>query len=218
MIGQTQADWRKSNLGHAGFTLIEMMISLAIVSIIIATVTALFIRSGRLYTTQNATAALQQDVRAAMDVMVSEMRSAGYDPTKSKDFSIKRADRTSFRFRADLNGDGKLGQTGNPFNADGECEDRSFRYSLSSRAIQMMCGSGSAPGSTETLLGGTDSDIKVTALDFSYRDRKNTETTIVSEIRGAVLTITAQAPAGQAGMITRTYRTMVNFRNAGPNT
>lgn len=212
MIGKAQAGWKKTALGHTGFTLLEMMISLAIVSIIVAAVTALFVRSGRLYTTQNATAALQQDVRAAMDVMVSEMRSAAYDPKKEGTFTLRKAEATNFRFRADLNGDGKLGQGSSSFNADGECEERTFRYSLNDLAIEMVCGS-----SSETLLGGTDSAIKVTALDFSYRDKKNAQTKVLSEIRGAVITITAQAPAGQVGTITRTYRTMVNFRNTGPN-
>jgi hypothetical protein len=67
------------------------------------------------------------------------------------------------------------------------------------------------------LIGGADSNIKVTALDFSYRDKKNNPTSLVSEIRGAVITITAQAPAGREGMIERTYRTSVDFRNTGLN-
>lgn len=203
----------------AGFTLVEMLVSLAIVSIILVAVTSVFERSGRLYTTQNATAALQQELRAALDVIVTEARAAAYDPKKTEDFAIKTATSTIFRFRSDLNGDGELGKkaTKSPYNGDNECEDRTFRFSLSKNSIQIVCGTGSAPGDTETLIGG-DSNVKITALDFSYRDKKNATTTIISEIRGAVVTITGQAPAGRDGMITRSYKTVVEFRNAGTNT
>lgn len=210
--------WNRS----AGFSLVEMLVALAIVSIIIASMTAVFERSGRLYTTQNAAAALQQEVRAAMDVIVSETRMAAYDPAKSGEFEIKKAEATQFRFEADYDGNEKVGgykadgtvAKNEPYSESPEsrCENRTFRYNLTGKSIHSICGT-----DAETLIGGADSNIKVTALDFSYRDKKNNPTSLVSEIRGAVITITAQAPAGREGMIERTYRTSVDFRNTGLN-
>ncbi len=203
----------------AGFTLVEMLVSLAIVSMLIASVVAVFERSSRLYTTQNATAALQQDLRAALDVIVTEVRSAVYDPKQKSTFVIKKAESTRLRVLSDWDGDGELGITASnsPYNADNECEDRTFRFSLSTNAVQMICATGSSPGDSETLIGGSDSNVKITAFDFSYRDKNNTVTTIIAEIRGVIVTITGQIPAGREGNVTRTYRTAIDLRNAGPN-
>ena len=71
-----------------GFSLIELMVSLVIVSIIIISLAAVFERSGKLYTTQNVGAGLQDEVRAAVEIMAREIRMAGYDPYKTGDFQM----------------------------------------------------------------------------------------------------------------------------------
>lgn len=203
----------------AGFTLTEVLVSLAIVSILIAALAGVFERSSKLYTTQNAAAALQQEVRAALDVIAAEVRMAAYDPRKTGKFEIKRAGGTEFRFLSDLDGDGKIGQPGpgKPYNTDGECEARSIRYSLGTNSILIRCGDGTPyVKDGESLIGGTD-NLRVTALDFSYRDKHNNSTTNLKEIRSAVISIRARAPAGRAGWIERTYSTIVDIRNTGPN-
>lgn len=203
-----------------GFTLVEVLVSLAIVSILIAALAGVFERSSKLYTTQNATASLQQEVRAALDVIAAEVRMAAYDPKKTDNFVIKKAGSTEFRFLSDLDGDGKIGQpaSNKPYNADGECEVRSFRYSIGVRSVQARCGDGTPyVKDSETLIGDTP-NLRVTALDFSYRDKHNNPTSIIKEIRSAVISIRAQAPAGRSGMIERTYSTTVDIRNTGPNT
>ncbi|WP_306549534.1 PilW family protein [Desulfobulbus sp.] len=207
--------WRKFTAAE-GFTLVEVLIVLAISSILLASVTGVFIRSGRVYTTQNATAALQQEVRLAMEYMVGEMRMAAYNPRRGEvSFAIKTASPIRFRFEADLDENGERAKS---TNTDGDCENRSFRYSLVNTGIQIVCGEGTSSTSPpQYILGGTDANVRVTQLDFAYRDRNNKDTKLVSEIRSAVITITAQAPAGSEGWIERTYRTVVDFRNAGRN-
>lgn len=194
----------------------EVLVSLAIVSIILAAMTGVFERSGRLYTSQNATAALQQEVRGALDVIANEARMAAYMPRKGGDkFAIRAATATRFRFEADLDEDGVKAPA---YNGDGQCENRSFRLSLLTNAVQMVCGEGTiTPPDTESLIGGANANVQVTALDFAYYDRHNDPATIPAEIRGAVITITARTPAGRDGWIERTYSTSVDFRNTGPN-
>ncbi|MDY0389447.1 MAG: prepilin-type N-terminal cleavage/methylation domain-containing protein [Desulfobulbus oligotrophicus] len=228
---------RTSSRHSAGFTLVEVLISMAIVGILVASLAGVFERSSKLYTTQNAAAALQQEVRAALDAIASEVRMATYDPRKTKKFVIKKNSATEFSFLTDWDEDGVVGQPGdssisppippspyakdksippNPYAKD-KCEARSIRFSLNSQSVQFRCGDGTPyPKDTETLIGETD-HLKVTALDFSYRDKDNNSTSQRKEIRSVVITIRAQAPAGRAGMIERTYSTIVDIRNTGPN-
>ena len=194
-----------------GFTLVELMIALAIAGLILSTIIGVFVRSNRLYTTQNAAAALQQEVRAALEIMSREIRLAGYDPMRTGNFGFKNATATRLHFTADLNEDGTL----DPAPSFPNCENLSFRYSAAKRSIQIICGEGTGSQDVETLIG--DTDVSVSGLDFSYRDNQNQSTTFVPDIRGVVITIVAQVPAGSDGMISRTYSTWVNFRNAAPN-
>lgn len=199
----------------AGFTLMEVLVSLAIVSILIGGLGTMFANSGRLYTSQNVTAALQQEVRSALDVIAAEARMAAYNPTDIREKDIIRvATPTRFHFKTDLDGNNKFAKA---FNASGECENRSFRFSLANTGIQMVCGEGTGSTTMEYLLGGTNSDTRVVALDFSYRDKNNNATTVKKEIRSLIISIVAEAPAGQQGMIQRTYTTSVDIRNTGPN-
>lgn len=200
---------------NTGFTLVEALISLAIISLLVAVLAGIFERSSRLYTTQNAAAALQQEVCTALDVIAAEVRMAAYDPKKTGNFVIKSASATEFRFWSDLDGNGILGQAPSSSNGDGECEARSIRYSLSAKSVQIRCGDGTPyTKDTETLIGDT-SHLKVTALDFAYKDRHNNPTATPGEIRSVVISIKARAPAGRDGLIERTYSTIVNIRNAG---
>ena len=52
---------------HKGFTLIELLIALAISSIALLLVTQVFISTNKMNTIQENVAAVQQDIRAAMD-------------------------------------------------------------------------------------------------------------------------------------------------------
>ena len=56
--------------------MIELMIAISIVGVILIALAATFQRSGRLYTTQNVSAALQEEVRASVEIMAREIRMA----------------------------------------------------------------------------------------------------------------------------------------------
>ncbi len=192
--------------------MIELMIAISIVGIILIALSATFERSGRLYTTQNVSAALQEEVRAAVEIMAREIRMAGYDPFKTGDFEIKTASATHLMFTLDLNEDGVLNTTGFP-----NCERLSFRYSNANEALQIICGESTGGQDVQTLIGGANTDTRVTAMDLDYMDNQNNSTNFIEDIRGVVITLTAEAPAGRRGMIEKSYSTWVEFRNAAPN-
>ena len=63
---------------NKGLTLIEIMIALVISSILMLGVMGLFIGNKRIYREQNAMGRLQENARFAMDMMVRDIRKAGY--------------------------------------------------------------------------------------------------------------------------------------------
>lgn len=200
------------NLGRNGFSLIELMVAISIVGIVLIALAGTFERSGRLYTTQNVSAALQEEVRTAVEIMAREIRMGGYDPLKTGAFGIEQANTTHLRFTLDLDDDGAISTVGFP-----SCEKLSFRYSIGDQSLQMICGESTGFQDVQSLIGGSFTDTKVTALDFDYRDNQNNSTSFLSDIRGVVVTLVAQAPAGRVGMIEKSYSTWVEFRNAAPN-
>lgn len=66
---------------HKGFTLIELLITLAISSIALLLVTQVFISTNKMNTIQENVASVQQDIRAAIDIMSTDIMMAGLDPT-----------------------------------------------------------------------------------------------------------------------------------------
>jgi prepilin-type N-terminal cleavage/methylation domain-containing protein len=63
-------------MSDKGYTIVEMLIGMAIVSILIAGIYNLVISSSRTYLAQNAAVEMQSDGRAAMDFMARELRQA----------------------------------------------------------------------------------------------------------------------------------------------
>ncbi len=63
-----------------GFTLIEIMIAMAITGIISAAIISSFLSQQKTYIIQENVTEMQQNLRAGMDLLVREIRMAGYDP------------------------------------------------------------------------------------------------------------------------------------------
>jgi prepilin-type N-terminal cleavage/methylation domain-containing protein len=61
-----------------GFTLVELLVVLAIVSIVMGGIYTVFIRSNRVYISQEEVVAAQQEARSALDILGREIRMAGF--------------------------------------------------------------------------------------------------------------------------------------------
>lgn len=194
-----------------GFTLIELLVAITVAGVVLAIVSTFFVRSGRVYVEQNVLAALQQEVRAAMEIMGREVRMAGYDPARTGDFKILSANATRLRFTLDLNEDG----INDPTPSFPDCETVSFRFSIADNKLQIICGEGTPSQDPQTLIGGTET--RVTNVNFDFLDNQDNSTSFIQDIRGVVITLTAEAPAGRAGMVSRTFSSRYDFRNAAPN-
>jgi len=91
-----------------GFTVLELVISLGIMSIALTSIYGLYMTYVRVYTTEGVTSRVQQGVRAGINMMVRDIRMAGLDPEGVGNFGIVEANAQSIRITADRDMDGDL--------------------------------------------------------------------------------------------------------------
>lgn len=152
-----------------GFTLVELMMTLAISGIVAASVYTAYISQQRVYLAQDQVAEMQQNLRAAINLMASEMRMAGFDPTGTADSGIVQATAARFNFTQDITdnlgtateGDGILGDPG---------EDITFGFSNANDANgDGVADAGASPLARSTN-GGPFEPIadNIEAIEFLY--------------------------------------------------
>jgi len=142
-----------------GFSLIELLIALAVFSVIISVTYSLFRNQVSAHNTNRAVVSMQQNIRAALDFMERDIRMAGYDPTGASGARILVANGAELQFQIDQNENGSIdvGET--------------IRYVLSNDAA----GDGIADGTPCNLARDTGSGLQVLArnidaLNFDYFD------------------------------------------------
>lgn len=185
---------------ESGFSLIELLIAMAIASILMTAVVSVFYYLNRSMSGENTRVALQQSVRAAVNVMASDLKEVGLDPHTKKRFSIERATGSEIRFSSDLNMDGTLD------------DNEMFTYAFSGSNLNMTIGRAGAP---EPLLSNVES------LSFRYFNDRDTEigagageVSDRDEIRSVEITLSARENYwGGSGSETRSYTTLVRCRN-----
>lgn len=99
-------------LKNNGFTLLELMIAMAISSIVVTGIVTSYNMQVKTKVTQEVIVEAQQNLRAAMYVMTRDIRMAGYDPSGTGNFGIANiSDKNGFsqvEFTIDLNEDGTV--------------------------------------------------------------------------------------------------------------
>jgi prepilin-type N-terminal cleavage/methylation domain-containing protein len=71
------------NRKEAGFTLVELLVALAITLVVVASLSSTFVLQRKTYDTQQQINEMVQNARAAMDMMSSEMMMTGYGVTST---------------------------------------------------------------------------------------------------------------------------------------
>lgn len=88
-----------------GFTLIEILIAMAIGAVVVAAVVDTFITQRNAYNLQEEIAEMIQNARIGMDMVSRDVRMAGYNPAGGS-FEAIPYDTTKLEVHADRNGDG----------------------------------------------------------------------------------------------------------------
>ncbi|MBW7897201.1 hypothetical protein B188_02360 [Candidatus Brocadiaceae bacterium B188] len=162
-----------------GFTLIEVVIGLAICLILMGVTVSIFNIQRKSYSTQERVAEMQQNVRAAMDMMVREIRMAGYDPTNYGLIGIGTNTTTSIQILADLDGNGTT--------TAGLNEDITYSY------YGANSGADACKIKRKTGGGGFQPFVdNIAGFNFLYYDGSGTTTTAAASIRQIKITITGK--------------------------
>jgi prepilin-type N-terminal cleavage/methylation domain-containing protein len=177
-----------------GFSMVELLLALAVLSILMAAMIGLFVTLSQSYTTQNAAAGVQQVLRTGIDMMTRHIRMAGYNPLRLTDVGIKAdfsQDRIHFSY--DLDADGII------------AEDEDITFLLEAQKLKRQ---------KRGRLPSTMID-NVTDLRFTYLDADNQPAGNPDDIKSVVVSMTVSAPAGRSRVLSRTYATRVICRNLG---
>ena len=126
----------------AGFTLVELMLTMLIGGVLIGALISFYIVQQRTASVQQDLAIIQQNLRAAVQMLTRDIRMAGYDPAGTDRFGF--VDDTEFSngvtlseqvgsnggqiaFTSDLDGDGGLDLEGDPGATVGSIEQIAYR-------------------------------------------------------------------------------------------
>jgi prepilin-type N-terminal cleavage/methylation domain-containing protein len=103
------------NKRNHGFTLVELLVAMTLGLVVLAAILNMFASQNRTSAVQQEVAYAQQNMRAAMDLIVREIRNAGYDPEDNGFDAIQTATSDSIRVLSNITGDD---ETGNPDDAN----------------------------------------------------------------------------------------------------
>jgi len=161
-----------------GFTLVEVLIAMAIGGLLLGAVISTFMMQSKSYDVQEQMTEMVQTARAAMDMMGREVRMAGYDPTGAGVEGIPYHV-AQLQVLADLRG-------ANPADPpDGDTDDPNenitYTYDAKNLQIDRNTGGGNQPFAEN-----------IEAFTFIYLDGDGCPTTTTADIRQIRVTITAR--------------------------
>lgn len=169
---------------NGGFTLIELMIALALGMIVMASVATTFTTQTRVYSAQEQINQMEQNARGALDIMSREIKMAGYKPNGGSVTGVVSYTSTSLTIQADLNADGAISTSGSDY------EQIAYAYDSTNKKITRQVGGAAAATLAEN----------ISAFTFTYYQASGTTTaTSATNIRRIKIEITAKTEKPDPG-------------------
>jgi len=156
-----------------GYTLQELLVAIPLGMLIMTGVMTVFISQSRSYHAQEQLNEMQQNARAAMDIMVREIKMTGYDPTGIGFNALPTTSATQIQIVAN-----NVDETNGITDPN---EVITYNYDAANNRIQRTV------GITTTTLAENISD-----LEFEYLDENGTVTAVPADIRQIQIEITAE--------------------------
>jgi len=183
---------------QTGFTLVDILVGLAMASVLMVAMVGLFTSLGKSYTTQNVAADVQEVTRAGVELMTQNIRMAGVNPGGTAGIGIVSAAGNQIQFTSDLNLNDEIDNT-----------YEQISYYLQDGQLMQQLYTGNPMPLVEN----------VTRLSFDYWDENDDPVTDLvgdlNKIRTVIISMTVQEPAGRGRPVSRTYTARVRCRNLG---
>ncbi len=194
----------KNGSKNEGFTLLELLIAMAITGIVMAAVYSASKTQQDSYIAQEEVATMQQNVRSAMYYMEREIRMAGCHPTQKKGISpgFVTAGPNTINFTLDINNDS---DTGNPDGDVGDANENII-YALADND-----GDGDLDFERNSNLIAENID----ALDFVYYDNANPPAILDDDGAGNVAANINRIKSVEVTIIARVGRGDREYRDRG---
>jgi type II secretory pathway component PulJ len=195
----------------SGFMMAELLVALAMLSIIIGTVYAVFASVNRTCVNNEVTADVMQNMRTSIEFMEQDIRMVGLDRFNSTSAGIEVATSENLQFTADRNMDGVINFA---ILADGvqevDLERITYSYDAANNRLR-QCLYEETFADWETVAENVD-DFQFTYIDadgnplaFPIAD--------LSEIRTVQISMTIEQSSGLAGSVSRTLSKRIVCRN-----
>ncbi len=197
-----------------GFTLVELMISIAIFGVVVGLVATSKTRQTEQNITTQQAVEMQQNVRAVIFLMARELRSAGYNPEiQDHDTGITNAGANTITFNRVASDDGDDNDGDLAFDESGELETIVY-------ALQDSDGDGDNDITVAFNAGGAQIIAEnVQNLTFAYFDENGAVTADLDQIRSVLVTVQTTVDSNELDRYptnnTRTLSSMVYLRNLG---
>ena len=197
------------------FTLVEIMIAMAMAGFVIAAVYTIFVSTNRSYHTQDRVADAQQRVRVGIDFMVRDIRLAGLDPlapatdpVDGNGAGIKQATATKLRFTTDLGVNGVIddGDGASPVNQE------RITYEFSANTLRRCLYEGTGSENWQILIKNVTANPSGQPL-FTYLNEAGNPTATLADIRTVVIEMTVEGEDVRGEAFTRTLSARVSGRN-----
>jgi type IV pilus assembly protein PilW len=183
MLGIRETISGKSS--EQGFSLVELLVAMGILGIAMTAIYSSYMAQQKTFVVQTQVAAMQQNIRAGMHHMVSDIRMAGYDPENSENFGLVSSmsgfsgsgatcNATNIAFTLDFDGDRTL-----DFN-----DNEMIAYRLDSGNLQRFTTSGG--GTWQTIAQNID------ILDFVFLNSARGDTSDLTSVRFVEITVVAR--------------------------
>ena len=167
---------RRTFKSTAGFTLIEMMVAIALGMIVIAGATGTFTAQTRQNAAEEQISQMNQNVRGALDMIIRDLMQAGYKAPGGGVTGVTYST-SQLLIQADLNANGSIDTSSTSL------EYIVYIFDSANQRITRQLGTA---GSAEVLAEN------ITACTFSYKDASDAATTTSSLIRKMTIAITGQ--------------------------
>jgi type IV pilus assembly protein PilW len=191
-----------------GFTAVELLVSLAILSMTLGSIYSLYMSFIRTCTKEGVKVHIQQGVRSSLDMMIRDIRLAGLDPTGTDDFGIVAVSPQRIQFTADRDMDGEVDSADITDGIDDtDMEFVAYEYDGNSIVKMSLY---KADGTLEL----SDTMVEnVTDLSFEYFNSDDDTTSVLEDIRTVEITMTIEKSSGRDGQVSRTLIKRVKCRN-----